>query len=241
MTTPLEAALGYAALDGYGVFPCTAKKIPIKIEGLFDHGFASATTDAAVIKTAWATYTAADIGLALPQGVLVVDVDVAKGKQGHADFICLFGCAPEEMTTAVSTTARGGWHVFFRFEPSLQLVQTTITSSLDVRIGGLGYVIAPSPGNGRRWIQSLLSTPLMEAPQWLLERLRRPPEPEPGRPSLSQAKRARGLGRPWIGLARLSPRRRRGLATLQSVNLSIASAGWRRRASSTLRSRARFC
>ena len=180
MTTPLEAALGYAGLDGYGVFPCTAKKIPIKIEGLFDHGFASATTDADVIKTAWATYTAADIGLALPQGVLVVDVDVAKGKQGRADFFRLFGRAAEEMTTAVSTTARGGWHVYFRFDPSLQLVQTTITSSLDVRIGGLGYVIAPSPGNGRRWIQPLLSTPLMEAPQWLLERLRRPPEPERG-------------------------------------------------------------
>jgi hypothetical protein len=84
------------------------------------------------------------------------------------------------MATAVCTTARAGWHVYFRFTPSLQLVQTTITSSLDVRIGGLGYVIAPSPGNGRRWIQPLLSTPLMEAPQWLLERLRRPPEPEPG-------------------------------------------------------------
>ena len=60
------------------------------------------------------------------------------------------------MATAVSTTARGGWHVYFRFDPSLQLVQTTITSSLDVRIGGLGYVIAPSPGNGRHWIQPLL-------------------------------------------------------------------------------------
>ncbi len=110
----------------------------------------------------------------------MVDVDVAKGKQGRDDFIRLFGCPPEEMATAVSTTARGGWHVYFRFDPSLQLVQTTITSSLDVRIGGLGYVIAPSPGNGRHWIQPLLSTPLMEAPQWLLERLRRPPEPEPG-------------------------------------------------------------
>ena len=134
----------------------------------------------AVITKAWTKYKAADIGLALPRGVLVVDVDVAKGKQGRDDFIRLFGCPPEEMATAVSTTARGGWHVYFRFAPSLQLVQTTITSSLDVRIGGLGYVIAPSPGNGRRWIQPLLSTPLMEAPQWLLERLRRPPEPEPG-------------------------------------------------------------
>ena len=53
MTTPLEAALGYAAFCG--VFPCTAKKTPIKIEGLFEHGFASATTDAAVITKAWTT------------------------------------------------------------------------------------------------------------------------------------------------------------------------------------------
>jgi hypothetical protein len=178
MKTPLEAALDYAAFCG--VLPCTARKAPIKIEGLFEHGFASATIDAAVITKAWTQYKAADIGLALPPGVLVVDVDVAKGKQGRADFIRLFGCSPEEMATAVSTTARGGWHVYFRFAPSLQLVQTTITSSLDVRVGGLGYVIAPSPGNGRHWIQPLLSTPLMEAPQWLLERLRKPPKPEPG-------------------------------------------------------------
>ena len=89
MTTPLEAALGYAAFCG--VFPCTAKKTPIKIEGLFEHGFASATTDAAVITKTWTKYKAADIGLALPRGVLVVDVDVAKGKKGRDDFIRLFG------------------------------------------------------------------------------------------------------------------------------------------------------
>jgi hypothetical protein len=178
VTTPLEAALGYAAFCG--VLPCTARKAPIKIEGFFEHGVASATTDAAVITKVWTEYRAADIGLALPPGVLVVDVDVAKGKQGRDDFIRLFGCPPEEMATAVSTTARGGWHVYFRFVPSLQLVQTTITSSLDVRIGGLGYVIAPSPGNGRHWVRPLLTTQLMEAPQWLLERLRRPPELGPG-------------------------------------------------------------
>jgi hypothetical protein len=143
MTTPLEAALDYSAFCG--VLPCTARKAPIKIEGLFEHGVASATTDAAVITKAWTQYKAADIGLALPLGVLVVDVDVATGKQGRADFIRLFECAPEEMATTVSTTARGGWHVYLRFDPLLQLVQTTITSSVDVRIGGLGYVIAPSP------------------------------------------------------------------------------------------------
>lgn len=144
MTTPLEAALGYAAFCG--VFPCTAKKMPIKIEGLFEHGFASATTDAAVITETWTKYKAADIGLALPRGVLVVDVDAAKGKRGRDDFVRLFGCAPEEMETAVATTARGGWHVYFRFDLSLELVQRPITQSVDTRVGGKGYAIAPCPG-----------------------------------------------------------------------------------------------
>jgi hypothetical protein len=52
-------------------------------EGLFEHGFASATTDTAVITETWTKYKAADIGLALPRGVLVVDVDAAKGKRGR--------------------------------------------------------------------------------------------------------------------------------------------------------------
>jgi len=177
MTTPLDAALAYAAFCE--VFPCTAKKAPIKIDGLFEHGFASATTDAAVITETWTKYKGADIGLALPRGVLVVDVDAAKGKRGRDDFVRLFGCAPEEMETAVATTARGGWHVYFRFDPTLQLVQTTITSSLDVRIGGKGYVIAPCPGNGRHWVRPLLATPLMEAPAWLIGRLNERAEPEP--------------------------------------------------------------
>jgi hypothetical protein len=212
MTTPLEAALGYAAFCE--VLPCTARKVPIKIEGLFERGFASATRDPTVITKAWTIYKAADIGLALPGGVLVVDVDVAKGKQGRVDFSSFFGCPPEEMATAVSTTARGGWHVYFRFDPSLQLVQTTITSSLDVRVGGSGYVIAPSPGNGRRWIQPLLSTPLMEAPQWLLERLRRPSELGPGeaKPFEGQtsARAQKALDRACAALATAPPGTRDG-------------------------------
>jgi hypothetical protein len=177
MTTPLEAALGYATFCG--VFPCTAKKIPIKIDGLFEHGFASATTDAAVITEASAKYRAADIGLALPRGVIVVDVDAAHGKRGRDDFVHLFGGAPEEMETAVATTPRGGWHVYFRFDLSLELAQRSITHSVDIRVGGKGYVIAPSPGNGRHWVRPLVTTPLMEAPAWLIERLKERAETEP--------------------------------------------------------------
>jgi hypothetical protein len=156
MTTLLEAALDYSAFCG--VLPCTARKSPINIEGLFERGFASATRDPTIITKAWTTYRAADIGLTLPGGVLVVDGDVAKGKRGRADFIRLFGCAPGKMETAVATTASGGWHVYFHFAPSLPLVQTTITSSLDIRIGGLGYVIAPSLPRQRSALDS--ATPI---------------------------------------------------------------------------------
>jgi hypothetical protein len=207
MTTPLDAALAYAAFCG--VFPCTAKKAPIKIDGLFEHGFASATTDAAVITETWTKYMGADIGLALPRGVLVVDVDAANGKRGDDDFVRLFGRAPEEMETAVATTARGGWHVYFRFDLSLELVQRSITQSVDTRVGGKGYAIAPSPGNGRHWIRPLLTTPLMEAPAWLIGRLEERGEPEPRewRPfnGETSARAKQALERACAGLSHAGP------------------------------------
>jgi hypothetical protein len=174
----IDAALANTAIGG--VFPCTAKKAPIKIEGLFDHGFRSATRDPAVIRSALTIYTGADIGLALPPGVLAVDADAAKGKRGRQDFVHLFGRPPEDMPTAVAATPRAGFHIFLRYDPSLELEQRRLTSSLDTRIGGLGYVIVPSPGNGRHWIRPLLTTTLLDAPPWLLERLRKGLEPEPG-------------------------------------------------------------
>jgi hypothetical protein len=207
VTTPLEAALGYAAFCG--VFPCTAKKMPIRIAGLFEHGFASATTDAAVITTTWTKYKAAEIGLALPRGVLVVDVDAAKGKRGRDDFVRLFGCAPEEMETAVATTTRGGWHVYFRVDLSLELVQRPITQSIDSRIGGKGYAIAPSPGNGRHWVRPLLTTPLMEAPAWLIGRVKERAEPDPKESTPfngeTSARAKQALKRACTGLSHAEP------------------------------------
>ena len=134
--------------------------------------FPSATTDAAVITKTWTIYKAADIGLALPRGVLVVDVDVAKGKKGRDDFVRLFGCAPEDMATAVATTARGGWHVIFATIRPFSCPDHDHAESRhqDWRLGLCDRAFR---GNGRRWIRSLLSTPLLEAPRWLLERLRK--------------------------------------------------------------------
>jgi hypothetical protein len=178
LPAPLAAALEYADF-GYGVFPCVAKdRAPVKIAGLFEHGFKSATFDPALITATWTKYKGAEIGLAPPRGVLVVDPDMKRGRNGRADFIRLFGRPPEDMPTAVASTPTGGWHVYLSFDSSLDFVQRPITPSIDVKIGGKGYVLAPYQGNGRRWIRSLLLTPLMEAPQWLVDDLGRPPEPK---------------------------------------------------------------
>jgi hypothetical protein len=175
---PLAAALAYADF-GYGVFPCTARdRAPLKIAGLFEHGFKSATLDPAVITTTWMKYKGAEIGLAPPLGILVVDPDMKKGRSGRADFIRLFGCPPEDTPTAVSTTPLGGWHVYLCCDPALELTQRPITPSVDIKVGGKGYVLAPYSGNGRHWIRPLLTTPLMDAPAWLIDELRRPPERE---------------------------------------------------------------
>ena len=173
---PLAAALEYAGF-GYGVFPCVAKnRGPIRINGVFEHGHQSATCDPALITETWSKYKGAEIGIAPPFGVLVVDPDMKKGRNGRADFIRLFGCPPEDLPTAVATTPLGGWHVYLSFDSSLDLTQRPITPSVDIKVGGKGYVLAPYAGNGRRWIQPLLTTPLAPAPQWLIDELLRPPE-----------------------------------------------------------------
>jgi Protein of unknown function (DUF3987)/Bifunctional DNA primase/polymerase, N-terminal len=207
---PLEAALEYAAF-GYGVFPCDANKDPIWVAGVFEHGHQNATLDPALITTTWANakYKAAEIGLSPPRGGLIVDVDVAKGKNGRDDFIRLFGCAPEDMATAVAATPSAGWHVYLSFDPSLDLVQRPITPSIDIKIGGKGYVLAPYPGNGRPWVRPLFSTPLMAAPQWLIDALRRAPEPEPSEAKPfdgeASARASLALGKACEALAAAAP------------------------------------
>ena len=187
--------------------------------------------DAAVITKTWTQFKAADIGLALPRGVLVADVDVAKGKKGRDDFIRLFGCGPEEMATAVSTTVRGGWHVYFSStSPSSSCSARSPRASIPA--SAAWATSSRLPGNGRRWIRPLLSTPLMEATQWLLERLRRPSRPR-GEHEAFRRRGERGRRRHWKGPVGRSPPRRLGPATPRSARSSIASAAWRERASSS--------
>ena len=113
----LEAALGYAR-TGWGVFPlhtpingvcdcpkgpaCTSPgKHPRTLNGLKD-----ATTDELRIRRWWKTYSIANIGVAVPEGYVIVDVDGAEG------WTALKNAQRGLPATAVQTTGRGSHYVY---------------------------------------------------------------------------------------------------------------------------------
>jgi hypothetical protein len=140
----LDAALRAVNL-GWRVFP-TANKKP-----LIDEWKANAAdTPQEVLDQPWGE--ADGYAIALPPGVIVVDLDAVDGSLStavqelwaadvelHTDF-SLVGDIP------VVKTRSGGAHLYFRADTE-NLRQTKLAKHIDLRVGGLGYVVGPgSPG-----------------------------------------------------------------------------------------------
>ena len=68
----LKSALGYAEL-GYRVFPCFGKK-PMRGFRWQQH----ATADPELVKSRFSKYPDANIGIVVPKGVFVLDLDLDK-------------------------------------------------------------------------------------------------------------------------------------------------------------------
>lgn len=133
------------AAAGWPVFPCTGKR-PIT-----RHGFHDATTDEWTIMEWWARHPGANVGVALPEGVIVVDVDDIEAFEATGLDL---PPAPEQHTPG------GGLHRFYRLDkPASQSVKRH--AGVDTRVGGQGYVISWEP----RW--ALSTQPLPLAPGWV--------------------------------------------------------------------------
>jgi len=169
----LAAALGYAAA-GFPVMPlhtpidgvcdcpkaaaCTSPgKHPRTLNGLKD-----ATLDELKIRRWWKSWGTANIGLAVPEGYVVVDVD---GQEGWAALKAA-GCALP--ATAIQTTGRGTHYVYRtldRIPP-----RSHVMPKVDLRGPGSYIVAGPSlhaSGAEYRW-----EVPLSQvdaAPSWLLD------------------------------------------------------------------------
>lgn len=132
--TLLENALNYAR-QGMRVFPCEAGgKAPLTA-----HGFKDAVSHPFVIKEWWGEWPNANIGYAIPEGVVVIDVDPRNGAPDLADLTRDY--LPVTRTAA---TPGGGWHLYYLVPPSLAFAGRHPTiPGVDIKAAGKGYVLLP--------------------------------------------------------------------------------------------------
>jgi hypothetical protein len=159
----LREARHYAAL-GWPVFPCK----PGSKEPATTHGFKDSTLDPAKIRARFETGDY-NIGLAVPPGLVVVDVD------RPASLESLKALDLDLPSTATQRTPRGGWHFVYALPPGIELRQTAgeIATGVDTRAAGRGYIVAaPSKVNGKpyRWEVPPLPENIAVAPAWLIEK-----------------------------------------------------------------------
>ena len=139
-----------------------AGKAPITNRGLND-----ATQTRLGVEEYWRKWPKANIGVVIPAGYFVIDVD-----PGHGGFESLgklqgnFGELPYTWTI---TTGSGGLHYWYRGDGARNTVALAGYSGIDVRGIG-GYVVAP-PSLHREGQRYEVSTnlPIAPAPDWLIE------------------------------------------------------------------------
>ena len=171
-----DAALVYAAA-GLPPFPCDADKSPLTARGFLD-----ATLDANMISAWWRRFPSALIGVAIPAGVVVVDVD---GPQGWAALDAEGLTLPATLT---ATTGRGKWHrhLWYRLPDSVTVgCIRGLLPCVDTRALG-GYVIVPpsrSAFGPYTWADDFDMATIAPAPEWLLARCAPTRPPGQARPA----------------------------------------------------------
>jgi len=160
--------------------------IPLALNGkapvaeLVPNGVANATCDRTVINHWWSRVRAANVGIACHR-LLVVDIDPRNGGDRQLDaLLAEHGQLP---VTPTQRTGGGGVHYLFK-RPSIPMGGKLVTG-VDLVHGARRYVVAaPSvhrSGCRYEWLESP-STPLADAPDWLLNLGRRA---EAGHPVLA--------------------------------------------------------
>jgi hypothetical protein len=165
-SSPLSAAGQEAcALAALGalVFPGKADKTP-----LTEHGHLDATNDRAIIIAMWTRWPFAEICIRPTNSFIVLDVDVDPLNNGFKHFLELEGRDVFSLNTPLATTLRGGVHAYLKVRGLAGFKNTADIGgyNLDVRTSE-GYVVAPSPGSGRRWINPPTG-PWENAFEWIL-------------------------------------------------------------------------
>ncbi len=132
-TALLEAALA-AAARGFRVFPL----VPGTKKPAIEEWQNRATTDAAVIREAWAL-APYNIGIATGGGLVGIDLDVKENKDGRAVFRS-WGHDISDEPGFVVRTPSGGYHVYYQGDARNSA--STLGPGVDVRGTG-GFLVGP--------------------------------------------------------------------------------------------------
>jgi KaiC/GvpD/RAD55 family RecA-like ATPase len=172
----LDAALSYAE-SGYRVLPlhaapdgvCTCGRPDCQSPGKHPrnaNGVTGASSDPAVITEWWRQWPNANIGLAMGQGIMAVDVDPRHG--GDVSIIELQVKHGDLPPTATASTGGGGKHYFLKTKKKLKNSAGVLAEGVDIRSEGGFVVVAPSVhanGVAYAWDQGLNS--IADAPGWI--------------------------------------------------------------------------
>lgn len=162
-----QAAWGYAQLGWYSL-PVLANKEPAS--ELVPHGFKDASMDSDVLNRWFRTHPDLNIGVVVPAGYFVLDVDPRNG--GDETFDDLQARHSKLPDTLTQRTGGGGLHCWFRLRPG-QRPRKRLGAGLDIKKPEAGYVIVwPSRTSGNyEWLDCEFPELeyIAEAPEWLIE------------------------------------------------------------------------
>jgi hypothetical protein len=127
----LADAATAAAAAGLKVFPLKVRSKEPRVAG----GFKSASGDPGYIAGLWSQWPDANIGLALPPDVVVIDVDSEEG----AERVRELGLPP----AAAVVRTRRGWQAYYRVPAGRTLRQGTLEGIGDLKVSGAGYTLLP--------------------------------------------------------------------------------------------------
>jgi hypothetical protein len=146
---------------GLALLVVNAAKVPLTSYGVHD-----ATADLNILASQLQRWPFADLALAIPETVVVLDLDRKHGVDGYRDFGRLDGRDPHSIETPQALSPSGGMHLIFsaaRMYPNKIKLKG---AGVDIRAKG-GYIVLPGPDNGRHWLKRLSVTPMAPAPAWL--------------------------------------------------------------------------
>jgi hypothetical protein len=158
------------------VLPLAGKAPAIK----GSRGVLDATTDPDKIRAWWARHPRANVGIRVPEHLLVIDVDPQHG--GHFEWATRVGEAGLRLSDVVTLTCWTGRgdrsrHLYFR-HPGGKVTGSRLGRGIDLKTAS-GYLVAPPsvhPDTGQPYTWE--RHPVADPPAWLLELLRpAPPKP----------------------------------------------------------------